>query len=534
MVSRIGTRLSIHTIIYLVLLAAYILYAVLYIAQTGIVVDDVGYFTLLDDAMISMRYAKNLTEGYGLVFNPGGERVEGYTNLLWVLIMVAVHLLPIAQTKICLAIQILGGLFGLLNLVLIRRLANYLFPSTPAVSLIAAALTAFYLPLNTWNLQGMEVSVLACVMTLSCLWSARVMRTNEKPVWLFVLLGASTLIRLDMVVPCAVVLLYLLRAPGSNWRRTLLLWAVVIGAFLAAQTLFRVLYYGDILPNTYYLKMTGYPAGLRIARGFEVFIEFFLNMYLLPLLLPLVVLVSRPRREVTLLLALFGAQLAYSIYVGGDVWDWWGGANRFVSIGIPVFFVLYGHLLVRFGSSVAGFIRLKAVPSVLTVLLVCLSMVAFNSLRGSDSLRQWLLLDRPLHYVDNENMIRRARLVTKITEPNATIAVTWAGAIPYFANRHTVDLLGKNDHTIARQASKPDLISGRFPEFLPGHMKRDYDYSLGKLKPDVIVQLWKSAAEASRYLGQHYQQVRFGPFIFSLRKNSTNIKWEHVLPPQGK
>ncbi|MCK4460411.1 MAG: hypothetical protein KAW46_01330, partial [candidate division Zixibacteria bacterium] len=65
-------------------------------------------------------------------------------------------------------------------------------------------------------------------------------------------------------------------------------------------------------------------------------------------------------------------------------------------------------------------------------------------------------------------------------------------------------------------------------------MKRDYDYSLGKLKPDVIVQLWKSAAEASRYLGQHYQQVRFGPFIFSLRKNSTNIKWEHVLPPQGK
>jgi hypothetical protein len=494
-------------------------------------VDDVGYFTLLDDAMISMRYAKNLTEGYGLVFNAGGERVEGYTNFLWVLIMAAVHLLPIAQTKICLAVQILGGLLGLLNLVLIRRLANYLFPSTPSVALVAIALTAFYLPLNTWNLQGMEVSILACVMTLSCLWSARVMRTRETPVWLFVLLGASTLVRLDMVMPCAVVLLYLMRTPKIDWRRTLILGAVVIGAFLVAQTLFRLLYYGDILPNTYYLKMTGYPIGPRIARGFEVFIEFFLNMYLLPLLLPLVVLASRPRREVTLPLALFGAQLAYSIYVGGDVWDWWGGANRFVSIGIPVFFILYAHSLLRLGNSLAGFIHLKAVPSVLTVLLVCFSMVAFNSLRGFDSLRQWLLLDRPLHYVDNGNMIRRARLVTRITEPNATIGVTWAGAIPYFTNRYTVDLLGKNDRTIAHQSAKPDPIRGGLPKFLPGHMKRDYPYSIGKLQPDVIVQLWKSAGEASRYLDRYYRPVRFGRFMFNLRKNSTNIKWEHVPPP---
>ena len=37
-----------------------------------------------DDAFISYRYARNLVEGSGLVYNPG-ERVEGYTNLLWTL-----------------------------------------------------------------------------------------------------------------------------------------------------------------------------------------------------------------------------------------------------------------------------------------------------------------------------------------------------------------------------------------------------------------------------------------------------------------
>src|SRR6266404_6223228 len=38
-----------------------------------------------DDAFISFRYARNLVEGHGLVFNPG-ERVEGYTNFVWVLL----------------------------------------------------------------------------------------------------------------------------------------------------------------------------------------------------------------------------------------------------------------------------------------------------------------------------------------------------------------------------------------------------------------------------------------------------------------
>src|SRR6187401_920414 len=37
-----------------------------------------------DDALISLRYAQNLLHGNGLVWNPG-ERVEGYTNFLFVL-----------------------------------------------------------------------------------------------------------------------------------------------------------------------------------------------------------------------------------------------------------------------------------------------------------------------------------------------------------------------------------------------------------------------------------------------------------------
>src|SRR5262249_18839900 len=40
-----------------------------------------------DDASITFRYAQTLSEGHGLVFNPGLERVEGYTNFLWTLML---------------------------------------------------------------------------------------------------------------------------------------------------------------------------------------------------------------------------------------------------------------------------------------------------------------------------------------------------------------------------------------------------------------------------------------------------------------
>src|ERR1700694_476045 len=40
----------------------------------------------VDDANIFFRYAHNIARGHGFVFNPGGERVEGFTSLLWVLV----------------------------------------------------------------------------------------------------------------------------------------------------------------------------------------------------------------------------------------------------------------------------------------------------------------------------------------------------------------------------------------------------------------------------------------------------------------
>src|SRR5262249_53479206 len=65
--------------------------AALLAALALLVAHSLYYWFLTDDAYISFRYARNLADGYGLVFNPGFERVEGYSNLLWVLLLAGAH-----------------------------------------------------------------------------------------------------------------------------------------------------------------------------------------------------------------------------------------------------------------------------------------------------------------------------------------------------------------------------------------------------------------------------------------------------------
>ncbi|MGB7063098.1 MAG: hypothetical protein WBF13_12190, partial [Candidatus Zixiibacteriota bacterium] len=61
--------------------------AILSLIISLILLFHVNYLRFVcDDAFISFRYAKNFVEGHGLVYNIG-EKVEGYSNFLWTLLL---------------------------------------------------------------------------------------------------------------------------------------------------------------------------------------------------------------------------------------------------------------------------------------------------------------------------------------------------------------------------------------------------------------------------------------------------------------
>jgi len=515
------------------ILVGYALYTAVYIFQTSFVVSGERYFVLFDDAMISMRYAKNLANGHGLVWNPSGVRVEGYTNPLWVIFMAIFHLFPLPPPKMSSLIQISGAIFLLANLFFVNKIAR-MFTGNWLVALLSVILTAFYAPLNNWGLQGMEVSVLTLIVSASVWIALENLHSNRFSRWLYPLLGVGTLVRIDMAVVYLVVMAFLVFADKSH-RRQNLVWGIgSFVLFILGQTLFRWVYYGDILPNTYYLKMQGYPVLLRLIHGAYVLFRFIWSFNWLLFLLPFIVLAFRRERAVLLATLVILAQLAYSVYVGGDAWEHRGGSNRYISIVMPIFFIffVYAADLIRQAILIKIQPRLKAsfwVSNVLLVLFVLASMLNMNLLVDSKSLERWALLRQPIFIEGNKEYVHIARSLNKITTPQASIAVVSAGAIPYFTDRYALDLLGKNDVKIAHENAQGANNPFNLDKFRPGHMKWDYDYSIGELKPDVVVQLWGDSGTAQAYLDKYYLVGGIpGDMAFSLRAGSPNILWERI------
>jgi hypothetical protein len=520
--------------------AAFLVYAGLFVYRTSFVIDGERYFALFDDAMISMRYARNLANGYGLVWNPGGERVEGYTNPLWVLYMSLIHLLPLPQSKTSLLVQLTAAVVLAVNLWFVRKIALAVSNGSNAVSVGAVVLTAWYLPINHWSLQGMEVSILILIMSV-CLWRALTcLEEGSFCVSLYILLGLSTFIRQDMTIPYGGLMLFQTAADSLNRRRHLMWGSVTLASTSAAQTLFRLWYFGDILPNTYYLKLTGYPVALRITQGLYVLLQFVWHLNVWLFALPFALAVKGDRRILLLLWALI-VQMMYSVYVGGDAWEYWGGSNRYISIAMPGFLILLAYALFLVSRFISGVMSATspraamATPNgngyLFPALILC-AVMSVNSRYGVAAWAELLLITPPLHsgnYQNNHRDVEQALLLREITTAEATIAVARAGTIPYFSDLYSIDLLGKTDRYVAHLNMRREA-SGlhRFIEFRPGHMKFDYSHSIGQLKPDVIVQLYEHVEEARPELQQHYRGVRLQEGCIYVREGSSNVLWERL------
>ena len=140
----------------------------------------------------------------------------------------------------------------------------------------------------------------------------------------------------------------------------------------------------------------------------------------------------------------------------------------------------------------------------------------------------------PLFVEGNERNTTIGLYVKEITEEDAKVAVVVAGAIPYYSDRLSIDLLGKNDKLIARNEMKP--TGGTSPlDFRPGHSKWDYAHSIGDQRPDVIVELWAGTSDEAAPYMEDYVVIEVGAlshFLYKgrlyLRQGSEQVKWDRA------
>ena len=292
----------------------------------------------IDDAFITFRVVQQWTHGNGLVYNIG-ERVEAYSNFLWLVLLAPLDLLGL---NLILASKAVGGLLGVLTILVTYRFAQRL--PLPELSPLLLAVSA---PFVAWMMGGLETILFTLLLVLSGYRFVREEETGRG--WLSGLLfGLLALTRPEGLLFAAVAGGFRLwqlyqartRPAGQDWLRLIAGTAIIVPYYL-----WRYAYYGYFLPNTVYAKSMGlHPRPLLegvlyLYQNLEAIGGFFF------LALPLVLLLAQAKRPffVNYMLLNLAAYAFFALVGGGD----WMPLQRFLVHILPFTYLLIHAGLAR-------------------------------------------------------------------------------------------------------------------------------------------------------------------------------------------
>jgi hypothetical protein len=415
---------------------------------------------VFDDAFISFRYAHNLIAGQGLVFNPG-ERVEGYTNFLWTLIAalgIAAGQDPLSFTR---GLGVAAYLLSIL--VAVATVGCQIGRGRDLLVLALFALLVLPPTYPAFAGTGLETSFVGLMVLLTGvaqhLWAPR---TGWKK-WLAGLPPLiAVLTRLDAGIACAasglvLVITQFRSATDLRARLAPALGPTALG--LAVYLLWKLHYYGDILPNTYYAKAADLAS---FDLGVEYLFAFVRSCPVSLLLVALTVFGSlkaqEPRSRAFARyagLALL-AHLIFVAKVGGDfmeyrlLWEYWPLLVTGAAVGASE--------LLRRNLAVATLV-LAAALAFARFPVVLEPMHQMQSVQEMDSIAQ---------------RTRRVGVALNAALPPDTVIASAAAGMAYFVpGLRVVDQWGLNDRVVAHLPVP--AISAR------GHVKRaSYNYLVAR------------------------------------------------------
>jgi len=418
-----------------------------------------------DDAFISFRYARNLAQGRGLVFNTG-ERVEGYTNFLWTVLMAVPEHFGWSTPLFS---QVLGIALMLATLAVSLRLARNVLGNTTLAFLSAVVLVTnmTFLSYATGGLETMLQTLLVTSVASLLLPVDRAMRGA----WTMRLFGAgllgglAVLTRLDSAVLLGTALAVHLWgvAKEDSSRRSLGVvraagtFGVAASAVVVPWFVWKVGYYGELVPNTFFAKSGG-MALWPMLFGVLYLLTFFVGYFLF-------LLIGRWRRHRREFFELPGTRqaiwvvpvwLLYIVVLGGDFMEF-----RFMVPIMPVLAMVGAFLIDRYTSTI------RQIALVAALMFASLGHIGLNSLgypvHTFHDLRVWPSdSPRALGTIGTQ---LASDFPGGLDEPGqVTMAVGQLGTLPYFSELPTVDMLGLADAHVARHGEPS-------PVYYPGHLR---------------------------------------------------------------
>lgn len=400
-----------------------------------------------------------------------GPRVEGYTNLLWVL---GVALLGKIGFELILAARILGVLccgltaWALLQLPVLGEKNAQITGKLLGIALFAMSATT-----GIWAIGGLEQPMVGAGLAGGLLGTILMVQTEGSSVrggWIAgVSLALMCLTRPDS--PLFVVILagcYLLERylekKTVDRRAVFLLVGLPVLAYIG-QLIFRQIYYGDWVPNTAHVKLAPSPIHMQggleyVASGFKAGWPLYVTSF------ACLVQLLRQRQTGAFLILFFipPAWMAYLILIGGDIFP---GFRHFTPLVVTATFTVamgFGGLLQSIKQEGAGVLVALCVGSLSWIVQIFSPDVQ----RGVFENFEWSGRDLAL-------TLKRA-----FGRTNPIMAVTAAGCLPYWSEFDSIDMLGLNDYFLPKHPPK-NMGTG-----LIGHELGSGEYIMRR-RPDLIV-----------------------------------------------
>jgi hypothetical protein len=413
-----------------------------------------------DDTYISLRYAHNLVDGHGLVFNPGETPVEGYTNFLWTLMLAGVMALGINGVVASVA----GGLLSALALIWVTWSLGRTWPlarTRPFVLLLAPAWVALDPGLILEASQGLETVFFTLLVTGCALLTFREAAEPDRVPWSGLVGGLAALTRPEGILIYG--LLQLTRVLHKRQRQPETVWVgwTVFALLVGSHLVYRWTFYGDIVPNTFHAK-TGGGSDMWL-RGLSYVGEFcsrHLGLVLCALVGALVAVRRASLRDVATLVVV-GVVGIYVVLVGGD----FKPSGRFLLPILPLI-ALLAQEGVAWALDEYSERAWDPRPALVVLLLLC----------TGNAVLYWPATAQMAAYrvVDQEERVAVGEFLRTSVPPDTWIAIHSAGTVPYISGLQTIDCWGLSDRAIA-QREMPTMGQGT-----AGHEKTDYDYVFGR------------------------------------------------------
>lgn len=399
---------------------------------------------VIDDAFITLRYARHFAAGHGLVYNIG-EPVEGYTSFLWTLILAAVTRLGLDPLRTA---QLFGVLAGLVTLWATWRLAGLLLAAGSSwLHLVPPLFLATNRTFCVWSIEAMETKLFGMLFGLALLaWLRLGTRSVRRVPITGTCLALLCLTRPEgYLFALGLAVLATIRARSSGeWPalgRQISVFVILTGAHLV----FRLVYYGDLVPNTFYIKV----GGLDVAGGLRYLqtagAANFIALYLVLVLLGAASLLWRQKQRGDALygIVIVGLYLLYLLGIGGDYFEF-----RFLDVILPVWAVFaaqgIGALQERLGAVTW---RRHAVGAGLAVWVIGANGASIMYPYVGTSVITSPERERRF----TQTFARAGRWLGRNLNPEESIAIRPAGVIAYLFCGSVLDTLGLNDRAIARE-----------------------------------------------------------------------------------